>query len=50
MISGPALLILGLLLASAGLYLLRRIEPVAALLATGLSLTLALAAWRLPLT
>jgi formate hydrogenlyase subunit 3/multisubunit Na+/H+ antiporter MnhD subunit len=49
MINGSVLLIAILLLAAAGVYLLRRIEPLAALAAAGVSLVLAVALWRLPL-
>lgn len=49
MIAGPLLLIALLLIASPVIWLLRRWETVAALLAAGISLLLALVAWRLPL-
>jgi formate hydrogenlyase subunit 3/multisubunit Na+/H+ antiporter MnhD subunit len=48
-IAGPALL-LGLLLVAAGaVYFLRRVEPVASLLAAAITLLLAIGLWRLPL-
>lgn len=49
MIAGPILLLALLIVAAAGLYLLRRLEPVASLLAAGLSALLAIGLWRLPL-
>jgi len=49
MINGSVLLIALLLLTAAGIYLLRRFEPLAALLAAGISALLAIALWRLPL-
>lgn len=49
MIPGP-LLLLGLLLFAAGaVYFLRRFEPVAALIASGISLLVAVGLWNLPL-
>jgi formate hydrogenlyase subunit 3/multisubunit Na+/H+ antiporter MnhD subunit len=48
--AGPTLLLGILLLAAAGLYLLRYLEGLAALLAAGLAALLAVALWRLPLT
>ena len=50
MISGPLLLIGLLLFAAAALYILRRFEPLAAAIASGLSLLIAIGLWRLPLT
>ena len=49
MINGSVLLIGILFLAGGVIYLLRRIEPLAALLAAGVSALLAVALWRLPL-
>jgi formate hydrogenlyase subunit 3/multisubunit Na+/H+ antiporter MnhD subunit len=49
-IAGPVLLLSTLLAAAAAIYLLRWVEPVAALLAAGLVLLLALGIWRLPLS
>ncbi len=49
MIAGPALLLLLLVIAVVGLYLLRRFEPLASLLAAGLSALLAVGLWLLPL-
>ncbi len=49
MIAGPVLF-LGILIAgAAGLYLLRRLEPLASLLAAGLCALLAVGLWHLPL-
>ncbi len=50
MINGSLLLIGLLFLAAGAVYLLRRLEPVAALVAAGLSALLAVGLWRLPLT
>ncbi len=50
MITGPALLVGFLLLAAGIVYLLRWMEPLAALLAAGLTALLAFALWQLPLT
>lgn len=49
MIAGPVLLLALLLIAAGAAYLLRRLEPVAALLAAGVTLLLAIGLWRLPL-
>ncbi len=49
MIAGPLLLLGLLLMAAAAVYGLRRFESVAALIAAGLSLLLAVGLWRLPL-
>ncbi|MCX6029781.1 MAG: proton-conducting transporter membrane subunit [Chloroflexi bacterium] len=49
MIAGPTLLLAVLLLAAGAIYLLRRFEPLAALLAAFLAALLAFALWRLPL-
>ncbi len=49
MIPGPLLLLGLLLLAAAAVYFLRRFEPVAALVAAGLSVLIAIGLWRLPL-
>jgi len=49
MINGSVLLIAILLLTAGVLYFLRRIEPLAALAAAGISALLAVAIWRLPL-
>jgi multicomponent Na+:H+ antiporter subunit D len=49
MINGSVLLIAILLLAAVGVYFLRRFEPLAALVAAGISGLLAVALWRLPL-
>ena len=49
MINGAVLLIALLFFAAAGIYFLRRIEPLAALVAAGISALLAIAIWRLPL-
>jgi formate hydrogenlyase subunit 3/multisubunit Na+/H+ antiporter MnhD subunit len=49
MISGSVLLVTVLLVTAGVLYVLRRIEPLAALVAAGVSLMLAVALWRLPL-
>ncbi len=50
MIAGPLLLLGGLLLAALALYLVRRLEPLAALLAAVFTAALAVMLWRLPLT
>ena len=49
MIAGPTLVLGLLFLAAAAAYLLRRLEAVAALLAAGVSVLLAVGLWRLPL-
>jgi len=49
-IAGPSLLLALLLIAAAAAYLLRRFEPIASLLAAGVSLLLAVGLWRLPLS
>ena len=49
MISGPLLLIGLLLVATAGLYIFRRFESLAAIAASLLSAAIAIALWRLPL-
>ncbi len=49
MIAGPALFLVLLAVAAGGLYFLRRLEPVASLLAAGLSALLAIGLWKLPL-
>lgn len=49
MIPGPLLLLGLLLLTAVAVYILRRVEPLAALLASGVSLLLAIGLWRLPL-
>ncbi len=49
MIAGSTLLLALLLIAAGAAYLLRRLEPVAALLAAGVTLLLAIGLWRLPL-
>ena len=49
MINGTLLLIAVLFLTSGVLYVLRRLEPLAALLGAGVSALLAVALWRLPL-
>lgn len=49
MITGPALLLGILLLAAGALYLLRRLERLASLLAAGLTALVAFALWNLPL-
>jgi hypothetical protein len=48
--NGSVLLVAVLLVTAGVLYILRRIEPLAALLAAGISALLAMALWRLPLT
>jgi multicomponent Na+:H+ antiporter subunit D len=50
MINGAVLLVALLLVVAVGVYFLRRIEPLAALVAAGVSALLAIALWRLPLT
>jgi formate hydrogenlyase subunit 3/multisubunit Na+/H+ antiporter MnhD subunit len=50
MINGSILLVATLLVTAGVLYFLRRIEPLAALVAAGISALLATALWRLPLT
>jgi len=50
MIAGPVLLLGLLLVAAVALYVLRRFESLAAILASGLSAVIAVALWRLPLT
>jgi multicomponent Na+:H+ antiporter subunit D len=50
MITGAVLLVVLLLVVAVGVYFLRRIEPLAALVAAGVSALLAIALWRLPLT
>jgi formate hydrogenlyase subunit 3/multisubunit Na+/H+ antiporter MnhD subunit len=50
MITGAVLLVALLLVVAVGVYFLRRIEPLAALVAAGVSALLAIALWRLPLT
>lgn len=49
MIAGPVLLLGALLFAAVAVYFLRRFEPVAALIASGVSLITAVGLWRLPL-
>lgn len=49
MIAGSGLILALLVAGAAGLYLLRRLEPVASLLAAGLSALLAIGLWQLPL-
>ena len=49
MIAGPALFLALLVVAAGGLYFLRRLEPVASLLAAGMSALLAVGLWKLPL-
>ncbi len=49
MIAGSGLVLALLAAGAIGLYLLRRLEPVASLLAAGLSALLAVGLWRLPL-
>jgi formate hydrogenlyase subunit 3/multisubunit Na+/H+ antiporter MnhD subunit len=48
MTNGSVLLVAILLLAAGGVYILRRIEPLAALMAAGISGLLAAVLWRLP--
>jgi formate hydrogenlyase subunit 3/multisubunit Na+/H+ antiporter MnhD subunit len=50
MINGAVLLVVLLLVVAVGVYFLRRIELLAALVAAGVSALLAIALWRLPLT
>jgi formate hydrogenlyase subunit 3/multisubunit Na+/H+ antiporter MnhD subunit len=49
MIPGPLLLLGLLLFAAIAVYFLRRFEPVAALVASGLSVLIAVGLWRMPL-
>ena len=49
MIAGPLLLLALLLLAAGAMYLLRRLEPLAALFAAAVVALIALALWRFPL-
>ncbi len=49
MIAGPVLFLAVLVVGAAGLYVLRRREPLASALAAGLSALLAIGLWRLPL-
>ena len=49
MIAGPSLLLGLLLFAAVAVYILRRFESLAALVASGLSLLIAVGLWRLPL-
>ena len=50
MITGPVFLIGSLLLAAVAIYLLRRVEPLAALLAAGLAFLLAFGLWKIPMS
>lgn len=49
MIPGPLLLLGLLLFAAVAVYILRRFEPLAALVASGISLLIAVGLWRMPL-